>query len=380
MSIITTKALERLWNDAQRYPPWATTRLWEHIFNRIAFPSGPWLVSSQQPPTHAPGDLRRVDLVVKNIDPSQGNTMTLLFMEAKRASASPSEIITVETQAYTAACAYAVDLGSTEPIWTMTCVGSTFRLWIFDWGQEFLIPYFPATNGEAKSEYIEISKRGAELLKHLNFIKRHPKPPSDLIGQASPRPVNATLPSHWHNNEVVLRDAQHQNVGHDSTIGDLGEAEMIGTTYGEVGYDPALPSTYTNPTATTGIYGYGQGDYSMADWDLAQATTADGTLSPEGMPDPEEGLQETGPTSAPFPEGSTATGNPSSTGSEKWTRVELRKKRHLTRPTEYLFTTDKGHEKSMDVDDWREARYKGKKSWYYLHKGVKYYTREKPGV
>ncbi|KAJ4321820.1 hypothetical protein N0V84_005115 [Fusarium piperis] len=356
MSIITTKTLERLWNDAQRYPEWATTRLWEHIFNRIAFPSGPWLVSSQQPPTHTPGDLRRVDLVVENVDTSQGNTMTLLFMEAKRASASPSDIITVETQAYTAACAYAVDLGSIEPIWTMTCVGSTFRLWIFDWGQEFLIPFFPETHGEAKSDYIEISKRGTELLQHLNFIRRHPKPPPDLIGESSPRPLNAVLPSHWHNNEVLLRDAQHQNVGHHQlipTIDNSGQAEMIGTAYEEGGYDPALPSTYTNPGATTSIYSYDQG---------------------------EENVHETGPINTPFPEGSTGTRNPNATSAEKWSRAELRKKRHLTKPTEYLFTTDKGHEKLTDAGDWKEARHKGKQAWYYLHKGTKYYTREKPGV
>ncbi|RMJ09580.1 hypothetical protein BHE90_005948 [Fusarium euwallaceae] len=371
MSIITTTTLERLWNDAQRYPEWATTRLWEHIFNRIAFPSEPWLVSSQQPPTHTPGDLRRVDLVVENIDPAQGNTMTLLFMEAKRASASPSEIITVETQAYTAACAYAVDLNSTEPIWTMTCVGSTFRLWIFDWEKEFLVPYFPATYDETKSAYLEISKRGTELLQHLNFIKRHPKPPQDLIGEASPRPLNADLPSHWTNDEVMLRDAQHQNVRHDPEIG---------TTYGEVGYDPTPPGTYINQTVTTGVYSYDPRDYPMSDWDLAQTTQADGTLFPEGMPDPGENLPETGSISAPFPEGPTVTGNPSARSAEKWSRVEVHKKRHLTRPAEYVFTTDNDHEKSTDADDWRETRHKGKKAWYYLHKGVKYYTREKPGV
>lgn len=281
--------------------------------------------------------------------------MTLLFMEAKRASAYPSDIINVETQAYTAACAYAVDMDSKDPIWTMTCVGSTFRLWIFDWEQVFLVPYFPATYGESKSDYIEISQRGTELLQHLNFIKRYPTPPPGLIGQSSPRPLNAALPDHWHNDEVILRDAQHQNVRHHQpipAIGHPGEAEMIGTADEETGYDPGRPGTDANPTATTSISTYDQG----------------------------ENVHETGSTSTPFPEGSAVTRNPNAASAQKWSRIELRKKRHLTKPTEYLFTTDKGHERSTEADDWREARHKGKQAWYYLHKGTKYYTRERPGA
>lgn len=68
-------------------------------------------MSSQQPPTHQPGDLRRVDLVVEKIDSRATTVGTLLFLEAKRASASPSEIEEVEYQAFTAACAYSVETG-----------------------------------------------------------------------------------------------------------------------------------------------------------------------------------------------------------------------------------------------------------------------------
>ncbi|CAK7238539.1 hypothetical protein SEUCBS140593_010790, partial [Sporothrix eucalyptigena] len=73
MSIITTPVLQSLWTDAQQVPlEWATTRLWEHIFNRIAFNRDPWVVSSQQPPSHDTGVTRRVDLVVERIDPATG--------------------------------------------------------------------------------------------------------------------------------------------------------------------------------------------------------------------------------------------------------------------------------------------------------------------
>ena len=50
------------------HPEWATTRLWECIFDHIIFADDKWVVSAQQPPTHQPGELRRVDLVVEKMD------------------------------------------------------------------------------------------------------------------------------------------------------------------------------------------------------------------------------------------------------------------------------------------------------------------------
>ncbi|KAI0512703.1 hypothetical protein F5B22DRAFT_302782 [Xylaria bambusicola] len=208
MSIINTETLTALWNEAQQQPEWATTQLWEHIFNRIVFNNHPWIVSSQQPPTRQDGDLRRVDLVVKRV--TSGITLTLLFMEAKRGHPSPSDVALVEMQAYTAACAYAVEMNSVNPIWAMTCVGSQARLWIFDWDQPFLTPFFPDTHGNGElSEYIEISRQGTDLLERLEYIKANPIPPVHLLHESSPRPTNATLPNDWPDDEVKLRDSQH---------------------------------------------------------------------------------------------------------------------------------------------------------------------------
>lgn len=106
MSIITTPRLARLWQDAQIHPEWATTRLWEYLFNHVIFTDDKFVVSSQQPPTHQPGELRRVDLVVEKMDRRATTVGTLLFLGAKRASASRSDIEEVEYQAFTATCAY----------------------------------------------------------------------------------------------------------------------------------------------------------------------------------------------------------------------------------------------------------------------------------
>ncbi|KAG5754570.1 hypothetical protein H9Q70_002815 [Fusarium xylarioides] len=129
MSIINTPMLKTLWQDAQDYPEWAATKLWEYVFNRVIFRDDKWVVSSQQPPTRAADDKRRVDLVVQK-QSSKGDLQTLLFLEAKRAEVDASVVQIVEYQAFTAACAYYIETGK-EQIWTMTCVGSAARLWIF---------------------------------------------------------------------------------------------------------------------------------------------------------------------------------------------------------------------------------------------------------
>lgn len=393
MSIITNHALLCLWQDAQDHPEWATTRLWEHIFNRIVFSTEPWLVSSQQPPTHTPGDLRRVDLVVEQVDSASKTTMTLLFVEAKRASALPNDIAEVETQAYTAACAYAVDSGSTDPIWAMTCVGSLARLWIFDWDQYFLVPYFPGTYGVAnRSEYIEISQQGVRLLEHLNYIKKHPKPPRHLIGKASPRPMNATLPTNWHNDEVVWRDAQHEREGHESssagwptgwpTASGTGEVEMTDDPHGESTYVPPLSGTWhiAPGTSTAGVHEEETTDPSQQEVDLSANRHQPHTTDFEEMPPPSEerGEEAYGLASTEVTYNEDG-GLEAHQSVQLWSKVDVRRRPHLTRRDEYIFTTDGGVERSTDKDDWKKTQYKKKRAWYYRDGEVFYYTREKLG-
>ncbi|KAM7208843.1 hypothetical protein V8F06_014914, partial [Rhypophila decipiens] len=152
-----------------------------------------WVVSSQQPPTHQPGDLRRVDLVVEKMDSRATTVGTLLFLEAKRASASPSEIEEVEYQVFTATCAYHVETGI-KHIWTMTCVGSCARLWIVSESSTYLIPCIPAGQGLAeRTEYLEISTHGRQIANGLEYIKKHMTPPEELI--ISKHPICAGWPA-----------------------------------------------------------------------------------------------------------------------------------------------------------------------------------------
>lgn len=214
MSIITTPVLHRLWQDAQIHPKWATTRLWEYIFNRVIFNDDRWIVSSQQPPTRQPEDTRRIDIVVERIDNNASVVGTLLFVTAKQPSASTTDIQEVEYQALSTAYAYYAETRMKQ-FWSMTCVGSMARLWIFSEKSTYLIPYIPAGRGlAAQSEYLEISINGQDIVDGLNFIKRYPTPPDELLEKTpSSIPTNAPLPLHWHDNEVAQLDMSHQQGG-----------------------------------------------------------------------------------------------------------------------------------------------------------------------
>jgi hypothetical protein len=233
MSIVTTPHLARLWQDAQIHPEWATTRLWQYLFHHVIFTDDKFIVSSHQPPTHHPGDLRRVDLVVEKMDSGATTLGILLFLQAKRASASLANIEQVEYQAFTAACASHVETGI-ESIWTMTCVGSAARLWIFSSSSQFLIPFVPSGRGSGlteKSEYLEISTQGREILDGLEYNKQHTTPPEELLRQTPPpRPANAALPSNWHDDEVAQLDARLQQGNAASAAMDYGASTSLFTT------------------------------------------------------------------------------------------------------------------------------------------------------
>ncbi|RSL48036.1 hypothetical protein CEP54_013127 [Fusarium duplospermum] len=207
MSIINTPRLDRLWQEAQIHAEWATTRLWEYIFNHIVFKDEKWVVSSQQPATHQEGELRRVDLVVEKMNSDATKVETVLFIEAKRATASTADIEEAEHQAFTAVCAYCIDT-QVKYVWAMTCIGSAARLWAFKDGHLYLTPFVPEGEGLSdKSEYLEIVINGQTIMAGLEYIKRHTTPPASLFPKArSPEPPNQMFPQDLGSTEAMQLD------------------------------------------------------------------------------------------------------------------------------------------------------------------------------
>jgi hypothetical protein len=142
MSIINDAGTALLWADAQSKPEWATTKLWQYIFRTRVFSGDDWAISSQQPPTDAAGDLRRVGFIVEHVNEQSGNGTRILFIEAKAGTASSTSLEDVEYQTFKACGAY---LHSVEKqrVYAMTCFGGNARLWIYERGHDSFTPFVP---------------------------------------------------------------------------------------------------------------------------------------------------------------------------------------------------------------------------------------------
>ncbi|KAF7547709.1 hypothetical protein G7Z17_g7551 [Cylindrodendrum hubeiense] len=204
MSQINTPPLKNLWEQAQSKPKWAATKFWSYVFKQNVFRSRHWVVASYQPPTEDDSELRRLDVVVTNID-DNGSSTTLLFMQAKGANIALDRIDDVEYQAFTACCAHLYNTGR-PAVWAMTCVGSKTRLWAYKLNDDYMTPFWPLEDElSTRSKYAEYSTQGQEILRKLNFIKDNPTPDSDVFQTPpSTRPAFASLPPGWHDNEVAL--------------------------------------------------------------------------------------------------------------------------------------------------------------------------------
>ncbi|KAK4243619.1 hypothetical protein C7999DRAFT_44605 [Corynascus novoguineensis] len=192
MSIITGPRLNRLWQDAQIKPEWAVNRLWEYLFNHVFFKEDSFI-------------LRRVDLVVEMMD-SRATTMgIMLVLQEQRVNILHSMTEEVEYRVFAAACAFHVATGL-EHIWIMTCVHTAARLCIFSASSEFLIPFVPSDVGWGipKDQCLESSTHGREILEGLESL----------------RPVSATLPANWHDNEVTQLDARRRRANVEEGVSD----------------------------------------------------------------------------------------------------------------------------------------------------------------
>lgn len=346
MSIINTARLDRLWQEAQIHPEWATTRLWEYIFNHIIFKDDKWVVSSQQPATRQEGELRRVDLVVEKMNSDATKVETVLFIEANRASASTADIDEAEHQAFTATCAYCIDTG-VKYIWALTCIGSAARLWAFKNGHIYLTPFVPKGEGlSEKSEYLEIAANGQTITAGLEYIKRHTTPPESLFPkELSPGLSNPMFPQ------------------------DLGSTEAM--RLGE--YDAR--DYESNPGGASGM-DFGEGwDHSAHDrtepFGVVEEPEHGGFLSPE-----EEGF------TAPMNQEETEElpdHDPAQQQEETSREIEVKVTRvkHNLSSDEFIFKNRKRQQVKTNKNDWAAKTREGRTVWVYKHgKKSVYWTKK----
>ncbi|KID60738.1 hypothetical protein MBR_10335, partial [Metarhizium brunneum ARSEF 3297] len=175
-------------------PEHAITEFWEHVLRLKVFPGRQSSLPSQQPPTGDANDLRRVNVLVRNIE----DDTVLLLLEAKRANATRDQIEAVEYQAFTACCAHLFQTQE-QAISGMTCVDSKARIWACKRNDDYETPFWPP--GDELSEIgqdAEYSTRSKELVEALEHVKKNPIP-DKVIFENTPslRPLSATSVAEW---------------------------------------------------------------------------------------------------------------------------------------------------------------------------------------
>jgi len=252
----------------------------------------------------------------------------------------------VEYQAFTAACAYYVEAGI-KHIWTMTCVGSSARLWIFSERSTSLIPFIPASQSLAeRSEYLEISTYGREIADGLEYIKKHMAPPRELLNMTpSPRPANATLHAGWHDSEVVQLDTAPQQ--HAPPMSDTVD----------FGAGPSASATAQLPQGAN--YGLGDETPGWATGEELQENSA-GQSEAQGYP-------EVGPSEA----------HHDGDGREE-VEVRVTKVSHTFKKDELHFDRD-GRIKPSTEEDWFRRKLDQRTVWVYRHGKKTVYWKKKLG-
>ena len=179
-------------------------------------------------------------------------------------------------------------------------------------------------------------------------------PPEKLVegSTPSPRPANATLPSNWHDNEVVKLDTQRQQAA---------QAFVDPVNFGGAGPSSSAAGQ-PEPTANYGP------DYANPDWtaDQVPQETSAGQFDAGGYPVDAGGYPEAGPSS-----GGHHGGDGRNTVEVKVTRIP-----HTFKKDEFFFDRN-GRQQSSTEDDWRMGKRGGRTVWVYNHgKKTLYWTKK----
>lgn len=59
----------------------------------------------------------------------------------------------------------------------MTCIGTRTKVWAYKYDADYMTQFWPPGDGLSRmSEYVDYSTHGREILKMLEYIKKHPVP------------------------------------------------------------------------------------------------------------------------------------------------------------------------------------------------------------
>ncbi len=175
MSLISDDYLLGLWSDAQSQPTseWPSRRFWQQFLTKYIFDGKQFLVAAEEPSSSAT-PRRRVELIVRVL--GRKGPSVLIFLEAKKPSATTNDLDDVEGQVLEACATYLTAHGLTH-INAMTTVGTKARVWEYVKDSDYLTPIFGSESLSDISEYVEAhSSDGFKIKDALENIKKSASP------------------------------------------------------------------------------------------------------------------------------------------------------------------------------------------------------------
>jgi hypothetical protein len=131
-SLLNDPLTHHMWRKVQNPNSFenAAQSFWHHIYTKDIFAHRKYAVDYEEPPIPEEQNKRKVDQIVKMLEPIWGDVFVLLFHEIKRTKCDDAELEWLETQAYTACESYCKKHNIPQ-VYAQTSVGSCARFFLY---------------------------------------------------------------------------------------------------------------------------------------------------------------------------------------------------------------------------------------------------------
>ncbi|KAL1864062.1 hypothetical protein VTK73DRAFT_6191 [Phialemonium thermophilum] len=195
MSLVPQQGvLRKLYNDARAAGAtneYTSSAFWQVLLQKV-FYEDQYIVVCEFPPNES---LRRVDIVVRKFDEDNNTLSSIIFHEVKGRDGNAKM---VETQALGAA-KLAMERYMLSTVYTVTTIGTRFRVWFVSANEGILQPLTPPdVEVGSRKQYVEVdSTRGGSLREMFDLLKRTHRWRQPLFCPASSSNPEPARPRKW---------------------------------------------------------------------------------------------------------------------------------------------------------------------------------------
>ncbi|KAI1354121.1 hypothetical protein F5Y01DRAFT_321805 [Xylaria sp. FL0043] len=345
MSIVpSTGILRKLYENARTQDiEYSSSAFWQAYLQTQFYPGNNHAVVCE----YAPGEesRRRIDITVLQYDSSNHTITRLILIEAKRPGGTAAE---VERQARRGA-RIAMENEHLSGLYAITTIGTAFRTWVTDHQSPELSPLHGERPRGERAAYTDADSAEAFTLEaDIQFIK----------GEDTPLRVAPTVPSQGH---LLHQLTSSPSISGYATTSQQAITASVTPTYMHTTTPEQGHSMEPNPP-----------DEDM-DLDAAAGPSTSGASEVEQAVDQASDQSMGEQSSARMEYQDSAPG-----GDTKWIEVTLRRKTHMTRKDEILFTNAKSKTVNTTAEEWQKMKYDGKTVYVYQAKHHVYWSPKLP--